>query len=37
MQFESVRGGMPGLGGMVWILQGGLGSGAWAEGGFVVK
>lgn len=25
------------LGGMVWILQGGLGSGAWTEGGFVVK
>lgn len=32
-----MRGGMPGLGGMVWILRGGLGSGAWAEGGFVVK
>lgn len=26
-----------GLGGMVWILQGGLGSGAWVKGGFVVK
>ena len=31
-------GGMLGVwGGMVWILQGGLGSGTWAEGGFVVK
>lgn len=30
-------GGMLGIGGMVWILQGGLGSGTWAEGGFVVK
>ena len=37
MQFESVRGGMPGLGGLGMDFARWFGEWAWAEGGFVVK